>query len=106
MGTSLVVQWLRIHLAMKGHGFNPWSGKIPHAVEQLSLCKTTTEPILQSPGAAASEALEPRVCAQQQGKPPQQEAQGPQPEQTPLTSTRETLSSNKDPAQLKTNVIN
>lgn len=25
-------------------GFAPWSGKIPHAVEQLSACTTTTEP--------------------------------------------------------------
>ena len=28
----------------RGHGFEPWSGKIPHATEQLSLCTTTTEP--------------------------------------------------------------
>ena len=27
-------------------GFNPWSGKIPRAAEQLSLCTTTTEPAL------------------------------------------------------------
>ena len=27
----------------KGHGFNPWSGKIPHTVEQISLFTTTTE---------------------------------------------------------------
>ena len=27
-------------------GFEPWSGKIPHAVEQLSPCATTTEPAL------------------------------------------------------------
>ena len=30
----------------RGHGFDPWSGKIPHAVEQLSLCATATEPAL------------------------------------------------------------
>ena len=30
----------------RGHGFEPWSGKIPHATEQLSLCTTTTEPAL------------------------------------------------------------
>ena len=30
----------------RGHGFEPWSGKIPHAAEQLSLCATTTEPAL------------------------------------------------------------
>ena len=44
--TSLVVQWLRIRLPMQGHGFEPWSGKIPHAMEQLSPCATTTEPAL------------------------------------------------------------
>ena len=27
-------------------GSSPWSGKIPHAVEQLSPCTTTTEPVL------------------------------------------------------------
>ena len=27
-----------------GHGFGPWSGKIPHAVEQLGPWATTTEP--------------------------------------------------------------
>ena len=28
------------------YGFEPWSWKIPHAAEQLSLCATTTEPAL------------------------------------------------------------
>ena len=28
----------------RGHGFEPWSGKIPHAVEQLGLWATITEP--------------------------------------------------------------
>ena len=27
----------------RGHGFNPWSRKIPHALGQLSLCATTIE---------------------------------------------------------------
>ena len=27
-------------------GFKPWSRKIPHAAEQLSMCATTTEPAL------------------------------------------------------------
>ena len=31
-------------LQCRGRGFKPWSGKIPHATEQLSLCATTTEP--------------------------------------------------------------
>ena len=30
----------------RGHGFDPWSGKIPHAAEQLSPGTTTTEPAL------------------------------------------------------------
>ena len=30
----------------RGHGFEPWSGKIPHSTEQLSPCATTTEPVL------------------------------------------------------------
>ena len=38
---------------MLGTQFDPWSRKIPHAVEQLSPCTTTTEaqalePVLQS----------------------------------------------------------
>ena len=45
-GTSLVAQWLRIRLPMQGHGFEPWSGKIPHATDQLNPCATTTEPVL------------------------------------------------------------
>ena len=28
------------------HRFDPWSLKIPHAEEQLSLCATITEPVL------------------------------------------------------------
>ena len=42
----------------RGHGFNPWAGKIPHTVEQLSLCATTTtESVLWSLGAAATEPM-------------------------------------------------
>ena len=26
IGTSWVVQWLRIHLQRRGRGFDPWSG--------------------------------------------------------------------------------
>ena len=36
------------------HGFNPWSRKIPHAMEQLSLWAPTTEPALQSSGATTT----------------------------------------------------
>ena len=63
--TSLVVQRLRVYHC-RGHGFNPWSGKIPHAAGQLSLWASTTELVL------------PKACAPQQEKPPQREAQAPQ----------------------------
>ena len=37
---SLVAQWLRVLLPMQGTRFKPWSGKIPHAAEELGLCAT------------------------------------------------------------------
>ena len=46
---SLVVQWLRICLPMQGTRFKPWSGKIPHAVEQLGPWATITEPARLEP---------------------------------------------------------
>ena len=56
----------------RGRGFDPWSGKIPHTEEQLNSCATTSEPGLQSPGAANTEpvcfnhwspsALQPVLC--------------------------------------------
>ena len=52
--------------ANAGHRFELWSGKIPHATEQLSPRATTTE------------ARTPRACALQQEKPPQWEARAPQ----------------------------
>ena len=55
----------------RGHGLEPWSGKIPHATEQLSPCATTTEPVLYSPRATTAEARVPRARAPQQEKPPQ-----------------------------------
>ena len=43
-------------LPMKETGFDPWSGKIPPAAEQLSQCTTTTEAcMLQGPRATTSE---------------------------------------------------
>ena len=60
-GTSLVVQWLRIHLSMQGTWV--WSPvqKIPYAMRQLSSQAT------------ASEDHSPRAHALQQEKPQQQE---------------------------------
>ena len=63
-GTSLVAQWLRIAYQCRGHRFEPSSGKIPHATEQLSPCATTTEPALYSPRATTIEParLETLLC--------------------------------------------
>ena len=47
--TSLVASGLESACQCRGHGFDTWSGKIPHAAEQLSPCTTTTEPALWSP---------------------------------------------------------
>ena len=33
----------------RGHRFTVWSGELPHASEQLSLCATTIETVLSSP---------------------------------------------------------
>ena len=38
--------------------FSRWSGKIPHALEQLSPCATATEPVLWSP--LATQLLKPK----------------------------------------------
>ena len=69
--TSLVMQWTRIHLKGRGHGFLPWSEKTAHAVEQLSPC-ATSEPVPESLCAPTAEpvccsyrslsALEPMLC--------------------------------------------
>ena len=40
-----MVQWLRTDLAVRGRGFDPWSGtKTPHAVGQLSPRAATQDP--------------------------------------------------------------
>lgn len=44
----------------RGCGLDPWSGKVPHDMQQLGPCATTTELALQSPGAAITEARKPQ----------------------------------------------
>ena len=41
----------------KRYWFDPWFGKIRHAAEQLSLCTTAIEPVLQSPGTVTPEPI-------------------------------------------------
>ena len=70
--TSVVVQWLRIHLPVHGTRFYPQSGKIPHAEGQLSACATTTEPTPLEPVTTTTEAQPkcPGEHALQKEKPP------------------------------------
>ena len=55
-----MVLWIRIGLPMRGHRFDPWLWKVPHAAEQLSPCSTAPELVLWSPRAATAEARRPR----------------------------------------------
>ena len=45
------------------HRFNPWSGKIPRAVEQLSPSTTITEPVLRAWGRKLLKPSCPRACS-------------------------------------------
>ena len=65
LGTSLVVQWLRIRLPKKKkesacqyrrHRFNSWSRKIPHTSGQLSPCAATTKPTVWGPRCTTGDA--------------------------------------------------
>ena len=94
----------------RGLGFNPWSGKMPHAVEQLSLWATTAEPELWSPRLQILSPLHcPAPCgarAPQQEKPLRWEVRTPQleREQPRLTATRESpRKSSEDPVRPQVN---
>ena len=80
-------------------GLDPWSGKTPHAAEQLSLCTTTTEPVLWSNYWAHEPRLLkpvcPRVRAPRREKPLQCEARAPQLESSPCSSQLKSLHSQK-----------
>lgn len=82
---------------MQGHGFNPWSEKIPHAVGQVSPCTTTTEPQLLSHNYWAS-SLDPvsrnycmhlgaRLCSKRE--PLQRESRAPHLESSSHSPQRE-----------------
>ena len=65
-GKESTCQWRR-------RRFDPWSGRIPHAAEQLNPCPTTIEPVLLSPCSATGEAAamrSPRTTTRE--KPAQQ----------------------------------
>ena len=65
------------------HRFDPWSGKIPHAEEQISPCAATPKPVFESLCSTMREATSE--------KPTQCRPRSPQPEKSPR--------SNEGPAQ-------
>ena len=76
------------------HRFNPWSGKIPHALEQqtpLSPCATTTKPQNPEPVLRKENMLKWEACALQQRVAPDH------------CNWRKSPCSNQDPAQPKIN---
>ena len=68
----------------RGHGFDPWSGKIPHAAEQLSPCATTTEP-------AATEPTYLQLVLRNKRSHHNEKPAHHNEEQPPLAATRESL---------------
>ena len=87
------------------HGFDPWSGKIPHAIRHLSPCTTTAEPALYRVWELQLwKWVHPRARAPQQEKPLRWEACTLQLERSSHSLQLErSQCSNKDPAQLKMN---
>jgi len=71
-------------------GFDPWSGKIPHAAEQLNMCAKPPSPC----------ALE---CMLHKRSQHSEKPTHPIKEQPQLTATRESLRSKEDLAQPKIN---
>ena len=72
------------------HRFKSWSGKTPHAAEQLSPWATTTEPVLYGPGSRNYWAPEPRARALRREQPAQTEACTPHLESSPRSLQLET----------------
>ena len=69
--------------------------------EQLSLCTTSTEPVLQNPWAATPEARVPRACAPNQEEPLQWETSAPQLKGGPTYPEKARLHSNEGHARPK-----
>ena len=58
-GGSVVKEFTFQCRICKRHRFDPWSKRIPYAVEQLSPCTAITEPVLQSPETSTTKAHVP-----------------------------------------------
>ena len=89
----------------RGHRIDPWSGRIPHATEQLSLCATTTEPTLQSPGATTTEASAPYSPCSITRNHHNEKPGHLHKEQPPLTTTRGNLCTARKTQRTKYKII-
>ena len=102
LGTSLVVQWLRIRLPMQGT-------RVRALVREDPTCHGATKPASHnywSPRATTTEARAPRARAPQLEKPPQWEAHAPQRRVAAAHHNyRKPTRSNEDPTQPKINKI-
>ena len=68
--------------------------QIPHATGHQSLCTVTSEPALESPGAATAEPMCPRACGSVTGRPSVLQL-----ERACTPQRRASACCNKDPAQ-------
>ena len=101
---SLVVQWLKILLAMQRLWFDLWSGNILQAVGQLKPCTTAMEPRLWSLWSASAEPTGSRVYSLKQEKPPQREASAAAVESSPcLSQGGKVWAQQKQPSTAKIN---
>ena len=101
--TSLVAQGGESACQCRRCGFDPWSGRIPHATRQISLYATTTESMLWSPWTTPTEplccnswslgTLEPMPCNKRSHHS----------EKPVHHKQRKPTCNNKDPAQSKIN---
>ena len=90
----------------RGHRFDPCSGKIPHAMEQLSPWAPTAESALQSPRATSPEPCTPwSLCSATREATAMRRPSTATQEEPSLAETRaKPMCSSEDPAQPKTNL--
>ena len=58
----LEAQWLRIHLLCRGHGFDPWSVRIPHVLCVCGGVVCTILPVCLNYRAHELQLLKPGLC--------------------------------------------
>ena len=89
LGTSLVVQWVRICLPKEGTWVQSLVWEDFTHMEQPCLCATTSEPQFQSPRAATTEAHMRKASALQRESHHNEKSEHRSEEQPPLATTRE-----------------